>query len=286
MIEVIRHYVVVLVGMTLTGLICAAALPFAHSPRGGVGPTFFQAESPITTTIATGIALVAAFAVSAVVGRLINACVGLFVMGWGIAVFAMRTETVQEVALSGDTNLMLVVIETIFWGALILVMTVLMFKVTGPLKDIRPRQYEEPPDPFRSRDALKLIMPAVLVLPGVMLIAQSPMKGQVLCAVFVGSVAGGLMARLVAPHVQPILLFAMPCLFGALGHVIGMILLQGPIDEAFVTHAIPALSLPAPVDYAAGSLMGVAFGLGWAKSFLHHEDEKAEPSSVTTSADA
>jgi hypothetical protein len=36
-----------------------------------------------------------------------------------------------------------------------------------------------------------------------------------------------------------------------------------------------------PVDYATGSLMGVAVGLGWARSFLHHEDDRV-PSSATS----
>ncbi len=44
------------------------------------------------------------------------------------------------------------------------------------------------------------------------------------------------------------------------------------VADAFVAGTLPAMSLPMPIDYAAGSLMGVAMGIGWAKGFLHHDD--------------
>ncbi len=44
------------------------------------------------------------------------------------------------------------------------------------------------------------------------------------------------------------------------------------VEHTFVDNAVPKFSRPMPIDYAAATLMGVAFGLGWAKSFLHHED--------------
>jgi hypothetical protein len=44
-----------------------------------------------------------------------------------------------------------------------------------------------------------------------------------------------------------------------------------PLDEAYISGSLTALARPMPLDYLAGSLLGVSFGLGWAKSFLHHE---------------
>ena len=43
---------------------------------------------------------------------------------------------------------------------------------------------------------------------------------------------------------------------------------------AFVSGSIPHFSLPMPMDYAAGSVMGAAVGVGWARSFLHHEEDE------------
>ena len=46
-----------------------------------------------------------------------------------------------------------------------------------------------------------------------------------------------------------------------------------PFDRvAFVGHEIHPLNMPMPLTYAAGTLVGV-LGLGWARSFLHYDDE-------------
>lgn len=281
MIEIIKHWVVLILGLTASGLICAGVIGFAISPRGAISPSIFQAESPLTATIVTTLAIALAFVISAGVGRMTNSLVGLFVLGWGIAVLDMRTETVYELALTGEPNLVLISLETAFWGAIALGLTVLMFKFSGPLPDVHPAEFEQPPHPLSSRESIKSALSGIAVLILVVVIARSPMKGQVLAAVFIGSTMAGLFARLISPHVQPILIFAAPCLFGAIGHLIGMMQLKGTMANAFVDHAIPTLNLPMPLDYVAGSLMGVAMGLGWAKSFLHHEEEPGSESSVT-----
>ena len=282
MLEVVKHWIVLLLGLVATGLSCAAVAHFATSPRGAVGPTIFQAESPIAATIATIVALGVAFGVSVVVGRIINTAVGLFVLGWGIAILAMRTATIQEIAMAGEPSLWLIAGETFFWAICVLVMTLVMFRFSGSLADIVPEKFEKPPHPILSRDALKSALFGLIVLPAVAVIAQTPMKGQVLVAVIFGSMLAGLFGRLSSPYVQPVLLFATPCLFGVLGQVWGVMQMKLPMSDAFVQHAIPTLSYPLPIDYAAGSLMGVALGLGWAKSFLHHEDDEEKHARVAT----
>ncbi|MCZ6835061.1 MAG: hypothetical protein O7G85_04740 [Planctomycetota bacterium] len=279
MIEMIRHWTILLIGLTLTGLICAWALPFATSPRGGVAPSLFLADAPVMATITLVLALALAMLVSLGVGRLTNSAVGLFVMGWGVSIFAMRTDTVHEVMLSVESNLVILGIETLFWAMIVLVLTLVMFKIAGPFKDIHPREFETPPDPLRSPDAIKCAMAGLVMIPIVLLIAQSPSKGQVLMAVFTGGMMAGLIGRLVSPHVQPKLIFMTPIVAGAVGQFIGLIQMsrQGlNMSETFVAQAIPTLSLPMPIDYAGASLMGVAMGVGWARSFLHHEEEEDE----------
>ena len=83
-----------------------------------------------------------------------------------------------------------------------------------------------------------------------------------------------LVGRLVRPHVQPILLFASPLVFGAVAHLAGAALLREPLDGAFVAGTLWPTNLPQPVHSMAGSLMGVSVGLGWARSFLHEDEEE------------
>jgi hypothetical protein len=105
----------------------------------------------------------------------------------------------------------------------------------------------------------------------VWVLGQSPLKGQMLGAIFLGSLAAGLVGRLVSPHVQPILLMVAPIVAGAAGHLVGAALLRHPLGVAYVQNALSPLSIAMPIDYAAGSLAGVAVGLGWARTFLMHE---------------
>ena len=59
--------------------------------------------------------------------------------------------------------------------------------------------------------------------------------------------------------------------FGATGQLIAASVTHDTLADAYINNTLPALALPMPIDFAAGSLMGVSMGLGWAKGFLHHE---------------
>ena len=76
---------------------------------------------------------------------------------------------------------------------------------------------------------------------------------------------------------KPRLLFASACLCGALGQAVAAMTVNVPLPEALVARTIPNLIMPMPIDYAAGSLVGISMGLGWAKSFLHHEETEERP---------
>jgi hypothetical protein len=60
--------------------------------------------------------------------------------------------------------------------------------------------------------------------------------------------------------------------FGAIGLAVGSTMLDVPPGEAFVERSYPPLLVPMPLDWLAAGIMGSAFGFGWAKSFLHHEE--------------
>jgi hypothetical protein len=166
----------------------------------------------------------------------------------------------------------LLAVETFGWAVLVLAATMIVFRLGRPMGDVRTDEHGRHPHPILSLDALKAAGAGLLMLPVVWLVAQSPMKGQVIGAALLGGAAVGAAGRAISPHVQPILLFASPIVFGAVGQVIAAALLKSPLEEAFVADTIPALLLPMPADYAAGSIMGVAIGLGLVKSHVHHEE--------------
>ncbi len=257
------------VGATVTGM----TAPLMMSPRGGLGPGLVQADSTGRALVAVGVSLVVATALAVAVGRVCNTVVGLFVLGGSLFGLAWRMETIHEIGFGN--SLVGVAVETIVWSFVVVAATWAVFRLAGPLRDIAPDEHGLVPDPIRSRSALRSAAAGLLVLPVVWVVAQTPVKGQVIGAVFCGGMAAGLAGRLLAPHVQPILLFATPVLFGGLGQLAAALLLREPLRAASVADTIGPLSRPMPLDYVVGSLMGVAVGVGWARSFLHHEEVHA-----------
>jgi hypothetical protein len=270
-----RRYAVVFFGMLVAAGICYQAARFAVSPRGTIGPTMFQAQSPVSATFTMVLIFGVATALAAYVGRLVNTAVGLFVLGAGLWALRLRLGTIEDLAFANG-SLGLVMVETVFWSLLVLGATLAVFKFGGPLSDIATAEPSDTPVKAWDEWGLRGLAAGILVIPVVWLFARSDLKGQTLVAVVLGGMAVGLVGRLLAPHAQPRLLFGVTCLFGVLGQLVGMMMLRGTLADAFVAQAIPRISLPMPIDYAAGSLMGVAMGLGWAKSFLHQEETAPE----------
>jgi hypothetical protein len=275
MLKAIGQNAVLLGGLVVGATVSGLTAPLLRTARGALGPEVLAADSIGAATAAVLVSLAVCTGIAVVVGRVCNTAVGMFVLGGGLFGLAWRLDTVVAVvhARPGGGALGLVALETLLWAILVLGVTVAVFRVSGPLRDVEPMEDGTVPDPLFSGAALRSAAAGIVALPVVWMLAQSPMKGQVIGAVFCAGMAAGLVGRLVSPHVQPVLLFASPVLFGALGHVVGSFMLEVPLDDAFVSGAIRPVSLPMPVDWAAGSLMGVAVGLGWARSFLHHEED-------------
>lgn len=274
MTDVLQKNIALGLGMISCALICVPAASWAMFPTGAPGPGVLQAESPIAASLMTVLGLTVAAVLAGVVGRFSNGAVAAFALGAGVFVLARRMGT-AEALIFGNGSLVMIGVETLLWAALVLSCTLIIHRIAGPLRDIEPDVAGHHPDPFFSREAIISAGTGVIMVAVVWIVAQSPMKGQVLGATFLGGIGTGLAGRLISPHVQPILLYASPLLFGGLAHLISAVILQQPPDAALVSGELSTLSKVMPVDYAAGSLMGVAFGLGWAKSFLHHDETPA-----------
>ena len=261
-----------IVGAVVSGMTAGMAV----SARGAFGPSVLQAESVAAGLGAILLSLVVATVLAIIVARVCNTAVGLFALGGALFGLAWRTENVEELAKAGG-SLTLVAVETALWAVLVLIATTIVFRLGGRLDDVEPDEGGRTPHPLLSLEALKCAAAGVLVLPVVWLLAQSADKGQVIGSVFCGGMAAGLVGRLLSQHVQPVVIFAAVVLFGAIGHAIGVAMLTEPLIEALRAQTIPHFSRPMPADYAAGALMGVAVGIGWAKSFMHHDEKVEEP---------
>lgn len=264
-------------GMIVVGIICAKASPSFQSIRGDHGPTILASQSPAMAAITTIVVLAIATIIACIVGRLVNIAVGLFVLGAGVFALDGRLDGVRELVFAHPQKATLygAAGQTIVLAIIAFAFIAVVFKVTGGFRDVEPQVDGTRPHWLSSESAFKSAAAGILVLPAIWLIAQTPIKGQAIAAVFIGGTLAGLIGRLLAPHVQPILLYVSPMIFGAVGYVIAATLPRLPLDEAYINGTLSAFARVMPMDYLAGSLLGVSFGLGWAKSFLQHEEMPA-----------
>ena len=267
------RWAVIVGGMAATMMLLLLARPMLQSPRGALGPTILQAASPASAIVAFVVCFILACVVAAIVGRFTNAVVGLFTLGWGLTVLTLGLESIEELAFTASAAPLKLAIETLLLALLLGIGAAMVSGIAGPLPDVQPREGKRDPDGPLSSAAIQASLAGLVIVPVVWLLAQSPLKGQVYMAAFIGAMFAGLFGRLIAPHASPLLFFVSPALFGGLAQLAAAVMLKQPLDQSLVSRSIPHVLLPMPLDYAAATLTGTAFGLGWARSFIHQQDE-------------
>ncbi len=262
----------VLGGGTIVAILAMVpVIPFLTSTRGVAGPTMTDAVHPLTAAVALAVGIALCCAVACVVGRLINAAVGLCVLGFGVAVVSMRSGTILDAAFDGDT-LLPIALETLGWGVAMVAMAALVFRVSGPLVDFPPK---EPKGSFLheifNADAARGLLSGVAALVAMWLIARTEMKGQAVGAAICAGVAVAFAGRRLQGASQPILLFAAPVLAIGLAQLVTALTLRAPLVQAVVGRSLPGWSMAMPLDVVAGALIGIPIGLGWTRSTTDDE---------------
>jgi hypothetical protein len=161
-------------------------------------------------------------------------------------------------------------VESVAWAILVGVLAMIVLVGSGPLPDV-PRRRGSWLAEFLDPGNTIFLAVGLVALPVAWLVVATPLKGQAIGGTILASAAVGFVGRLVAPRLQPALLFAMPVLAGAAGTFIASFNLKGGLGDAFVSGTLSRLAYPMPMDWAAGALCGVAIGLGWARGFVKVE---------------
>ena len=125
-------------------------------------------------------------------GKAINAVVGIFVLGTGLAALTMQCGTITDVVFLGAGQVGLAV-ETAIWGVVVLLCAAVVFRLAGPLPDVPVQDINEAfkPGAVFSLDALKSSLAGLLILPVVWLLLINDLKGQAIAAVTIGGIVGG-----------------------------------------------------------------------------------------------
>ena len=263
--------VLLVVVVILTALIAVFASRFSVSPRGATSPALLAATQPVLAIAAVLSAMIVAMVLTLVLAKPINAVVALFALGCAFAAYAMQSGTIRDFVFLG-ANMKLAAVETIMWSVFIAFAAMITFRVGGPLVDVpaHDRDGTFTGELFHKR-ALVSLLAGLAAIPVLIFIMVGASKGQAIGASAIAGVITAVVGRMIAPRAQPILLFAMPAFaIGAAQLALAFIAPMSP-DIAFVNATLSPIQVPMPMDIAAGSLIGVAIGLGWTKGLVKHE---------------
>jgi hypothetical protein len=255
------------------GLLGLLASRFVMGSTGTAAPALMDAAHPAIAAAAVVVCLGAAVAIACALARPVNAAVTLFAVGCGVAAFAMRTGTLPD-AVFHAAGFRWLGVETLAWSAFVATAAVAAFRVGGPLPDV---PWLDPDQSFGQsilRPRAMLAMVAGVAAPAVLaftLVGTS--KGQAIGACTLAGIAVAVGSRLIAPREQPVLVFAAPVLAIGLAQLILGVAPGGGLDVAFASGSLNPILSAMPADAAAGSLCGVAIGLGWSKGLVKREPE-------------
>ncbi len=229
-------------------------------PAGCV--TLAASKSSAIITFGSGLVLMTILAM--VAARLINSVVGVFVLGFGLAGLTLVSSSVSG-AFFVDASSSSLAIETMIWGIAIAVAVVAIFRVGGAPPDIALRYPGESIwREYFDANALRAGLTGVLLPLLAWVIVRTMMKGQAFGGACIGGVAVGIAYRMVAPHVQPVFAFIAPILLTGAYQLLSS-RSTGNTGVAFALNTISPEMRLLPMDVVAGSLIGVAMGIGWAR---------------------
>ncbi len=273
----IRTFVVVF-AVGLVGLIGNWQASSLISVRGALGPTILQTISPVSSVVAVLITVGIASIVGGFIAKMTSSTVGMFILGFSLFAMALKVKGVEEFVIN-EGNYTLLILEIAFLSVIVLLGTLVVFGIGGPLKCIQKSEGDEKTAVLVG----KAMLISLVVLPIVWLIANSPSKGQVIGAAALGGILIGILARQVLQSMQPLLLFCFPIAFGGLGYVIGLTISE-PTVIAFTQRTMSPLLFPMPLEYAAGVILGLSIGLGWTSSITESTSSEEHKTACQKSA--
>lgn len=266
--------VTLFVALAVAALSFRAVEPFMTSTRGVAGPLVVDSERPAVAAVAILVAFAVVSAAAALVGRLVNAVVGIFVLGTGVGYLAMRCGSSIDFCFGGS-SILAAGVELVAWTVLVAAGSHLVYKVGGRLPDI-PLTGEDDLDSPAGRAARKSWAAALAGIAVAWLAAATESKGQAIGAAILAGFATGAIGRMVAPRTTPVYLAAAPvAAFAALFLFIGFTTkgdLAAGYAEGALNSGLGRFLRLMPVDIAAGAMCGTSLGFGFMRSFAAQDD--------------
>ena len=281
--------------LLLIGFILSiAAFVFAsrtfHVPLSpGFDGSLLAQPSPYLALAIVGVTLLAAVLLSTLIAGTIRFDAGLFCATLGMTALSIRGGRTgdalrQAASLPSPTLFVHLALELVALYAFVAVAWSLLWGLhtRGHLKGDEFRDGVEDTDEPVPFKAAALLMQAAVMSLGVLLLAQTDEKPQVLTAVFVSALAGACCAYYMYPISPSPWLWVGPMIVGVAGYTAAYFIVpQG--DDFWRTgqlrHVLAPLARPLPLDYASAGPAGAI--LGYWLSRRWHRQRLAESSTPT-----
>ena len=241
-------------------------------PGAGAG-TALQSSSPGVSLAFVGVCVALATGIGVLGARVVSASHGLTCAGIALAWAVFRTSRILDLSRAVDVDSlgMRLTIEGGVVGVLVLIGALVIVRLA-------PKHGHTPLAGIVSGAGIGSgVVTTVIGLLVAMIIAQDDKAGQTFAAAIAGGAVGAAAARTLvngAPWVAALL--AIP--LGALAcPAVGFAMSPKPLDVAIVGGTVHALARIMPLDWCAGALIGIPFGLTWAGSMIQksYPDPKA-----------
>lgn len=223
---------------------------------GGTNATLLIGQSPLGGLVAG----IAAFAMAGIAGAIGSRAAGLNI---GLACAGLVLS--WPAWLSGRLDEIVLVTRVSPMPGLILEGLLVMLMLAGVLYVVRRYSTSEPdPETEGGHSAIFISLSVGLAMSAVAawLLAVEPLKGQTIGAAFVAGLVGAATSRLVFLRLPGWTAATIPAVLAILGPLATHAIAGDVVADVF-DRSLFRLGWLLPLDWAAGALVGIPFGLAW-----------------------
>ena len=233
----------------------------------------FQASVVLQQHVALGsLSMVGIVAAAAVVGTAVAGGIrfnaGLWTAAWALAalsirggqsrptyVYAMTTRGPENVffMLAGETVLLGLVLGGVWW-------ILRSLHLSGTLKDRESESMLDTPGHAMAIEMTALAVQGAITAGGVLFLAQSDAKAQVMVAVLIAALAGSAVTHQIYSTGPRSAYWAPPLVIGLLGYLLSAVSPPRGVERVDFVGGFSALVRPMPLDWASAGVIGAIMG--------------------------
>ena len=272
-----------LLALLVLGPMAAILTANLRASDGGPHATAFTSTSAVAGMIATLVAFVLAAAAGIAAARLTTARAGMTTAGLILAWAAWRSGEVEHIIRTAHSASPMIPLA--IEGALSVILVVAVafgidrYGGLDHTSPVWPGPADSPPRPptTTTAEALRsLLRISPMSLAGATaaggvaawLVAAQGLKGQTVAAAIVSGLAAAAVGRAIDIKAHATALMLPGVVIALAGPIIGLVLSHGAIVDAMYAGTLAPIARIAPLDWAAGWLLGLPMGLGWATSLV------------------